>query len=350
MKKRGYQPRGFYIAVLTAWFAFVSACQFIDIQRELPDAVEWYSEEGFAFSGRELSALAADARVGVFAEAGLPVADSVLGEEARLQVRYADAEYLELSGMEPVAGGWPQDGTQAAVSEGWALERYKRLDVTGETLRVRGKEYAICGVYRTGRSWRQSLADDGRDCVCLRIADVGPPPEAETHYLYFRKEGGDFSVNRERLQDMAAELTGRRVEPDVSLDAEAAAHVFLQNLFIGLLLWLLLMYGHLRSRTRNVMQYALLACLLAAAAFYPWYVPMGYLQGENVFAFGGYAKQFIEAQRLRHRFGEAGYLGNLVYIHAWISWTVLALQGIAFAWEMMWLAVRRAKRRFGKGF
>ncbi|MDE7311891.1 MAG: ABC transporter permease [Eubacterium sp.] len=311
---------------LTAVFFLISLVQLLIACRELPKIIEWYDKGGYTFSDRQLQKLSESTQTGFYVQAQRMVEDEVLHRTQEMTVRWADAEYFEWSGMRLEAGDWPKGTFEAAVSDEWALEHYKYLQVAGRTVKVGGWNCRISGVYRTDGSWRQQLAGDGVPAVYLSFQPVYLPIEYEMHYLYFAKEGKDFQQNQQYLEDVVAIAAGTRVVPDISLDMENVRHICLQNIVIGVILWLLLSAWVFGKKGWQAVRPVLITACAAAAVFYRWYIPMTYLTGTHVFDFAGYIRRYIWGQNLRHLYQESGYFGNLAHIHIGLSWGMLCLE------------------------
>lgn len=326
--KRRKNHGGIRFLALTAFFGIASLWQFSAARKELPDIIEWYAESGYEFSGGQLQQLAESTQIGFYVQAQLPAEEEILGSTEEMTVRLADKEYLQWSGIKLEAGRLPQAG-EAAVSSDWALAHYKYLDVAGRTVRIDGSKYCISGVYSTKNSWRQRLAGDGADVLYLAFKPGLLPKDYCVNYLYFAKEGADFQCSQSYLEDTAALLTRVRTVPDISLDVESVRHVCMQNIAVCGILWLFLAAVFFGSTGKKAAGYLFSAAFAAAVVFYQWYVPMAYLPKENVFDFAGYIQQYIKGQNLRHMYRESGYFGNLAYIHVWISWGILILEGFS---------------------
>lgn len=328
---------GLRFLALTMVLCLVSLWQYQAVGRELPDVVQWYAKSGFTYSDGQMQQLAESTQAGFYIQAQQTVEDEILGNAEDMAVRWADAEYFLWSGMCLEAGKWPEAG-EAAVSSDWAVEHYKYLDVTGRTVRIGGKQCQISGVYQQDGSWRQKLAGDGVDIIYLGFRPGQLPEDYRMDYLYFAKEGGDFKCNEHYLEDIAASVTGVRMTPDISLDAEGVKHVCKQNLVVCGILWLILAAVFSGLAGKKALKWLVLLACAACIVSYQWYIPMAYLPQENVFDFAGYIERYIEGQNLRHLYRESGYFGNLAYIHVWISWGILGLEFAA----VVWMAVKEA--------
>lgn len=322
--------------IFTVVFAMVVAWQVSIIYKELPQLVEWYVADGYPYTKEQLGGLAESPLVGFYLQDVLPVTEGVLGRTEEMTVRIADAEYYAWSGAELEAGRWPQTmevtgeaatAGEAAVSYEWALEHYKYLDITGQTLQVGGRTYQISGVYRTKKSWRQQLAGADADIIYLSFSAENVSAGCSMNYLYFQKEGGDFQSNQDYLADVAAKAAGVRVSPDLVLDVESASHVFLQNVVVCVLLWLFVTVLFLRGIGWKVPSCICLALCMLGVLCYQWYIPMAYLQQETIFDLAGYFRTYVQEQHMRDLYQECGYFGNLVQMHAGISWGLLVVLG-----------------------
>lgn len=310
----------FFLALAVVWQIWTAG-------RELPNMVEWYDSQGFAYTPKQLEGLAKSPDVGVLAQAHLPVEGQLPVGVSKLKVCMADAEYFAWCGLEPKMGQWPQENGQAVVSSEWALSYYKHYDIIGQSIQVNGRSYRISGVYRTGSSWRQKMSEDGMQAVYLPLCLQDLSEEYEVNYLYFPKKGGDIQSCLAYLEDAAAQAGGVHREPEVMLDIESVRHVCMQNAAVCLMLWLFAAAFYFRERGNKTVSLFSVLLFLAFIVCHKWYIPMEYLPKEQIFDFSGYMELYIQRQNLRHWYQESGYFGNLTFIHTWMSWGMLAVTG-----------------------
>lgn len=318
--------RSFFWTV-TLLLALAGFWQIWTAGRELPDLVEWYDSQGFAYSPKQLERLAKSPDVGVLAQAHLPVEGQLPMGVSKRNVIMADTEYFAWCGLEPETGQWPQETGEAMVSSEWALSYYKHFDIIGQSIQVNGRTYRISGVYRARSSWRQKMSEDGMQAVYLSFCPQDLSQEYEVNYIYFPKKGGDLQSCLAYLEDVAARASGVHREPEVMLDIESVRHVCMQNAAVCLMLWLLAAAFYFRERGNKTVSLLSVVLFLAVIVCHRWYIPMEYLPKEQIFDFSAYMEQYVQRQNLRHWYQESGYFGNLTFIHTWMSFGMLAVTG-----------------------